>query len=336
MRLVVVGASQFGEKCLRLAGAVEQVEIVGVVTSPRNFKISYRPEGVTNALHSDLALTAAELGVPAAVMTTHMSDPELLSQVRDWNPDLFLVAGWYHMIPRSWRSIAPAYGLHASLLPDYSGGAPLVWALINGETETGITLFQMDDGVDSGPIVSQQAIPILKTDTIATLYQRAECAGLGLLLPFLSTIGREQVSLRPQFHPNRRIVPQRQPDDGQIDWRLTSIEIDRFVRAQTDPYPGAFSVIDKKRIGIFRVGRLHSKHQMGKKLPGQVALSNGAVLVETGDGFLKIVEIEYLGKRIGGNYLSSFFVKLNSGVTPFRFSLPEQKIGEFKEEPGSR
>jgi methionyl-tRNA formyltransferase len=83
-----------------------------------------------------------------------MNEPGLFQTVTSWNPDAFLVAGWYHMIPKIWRNLAPAYGLHASLLPDYSGGAPLVWAMINGETKTGVTLFQMDDGVDSGPIVA--------------------------------------------------------------------------------------------------------------------------------------------------------------------------------------
>ena len=85
------------------------------------------------------------------------------------------------MVPKSWREIAPAYGLHASLLPKYGGGAPLVWAIINGEKETGITPFQMDDGVDSGPIAGQIQEPIKTGDTIATLYARIEQSGVGVV-----------------------------------------------------------------------------------------------------------------------------------------------------------
>ena len=89
-----------------------------------------------------------------------MRDPALLEKVACWKPEAFLVSGWYHMVPRKWRALAPAYGLHASLLPDYSGGAPLVWAMIKGEEKTGITLFQLGDGVDDGPILGQAETPI--------------------------------------------------------------------------------------------------------------------------------------------------------------------------------
>ena len=88
-----------------------------------------------------------------------MNESLLIEKVNAWKPDLFIVVGWYHILPKSWRNLAPAYGMHASLLPNYSGGAQLFWAMINGEKKTGITLFKMDDGIDSGPIVGQKNNP---------------------------------------------------------------------------------------------------------------------------------------------------------------------------------
>ena len=107
---------------------------MGVVTAPETFSISYRPAGVRNVLYADIESFAKDHSLRLATLKRSMNETGLLEIVEEWEPDLFLVAGWYHMIPRAWRAVAPAYGLHASLLPDYSGGAPLVWSMINGES----------------------------------------------------------------------------------------------------------------------------------------------------------------------------------------------------------
>jgi methionyl-tRNA formyltransferase len=174
-------------------------------------------------------------------MTGKMSDPDLIDQVKAWAPDFILVVGWYHMIPKAIRSIAPTAGLHASLLPDYSGGAPLVWAIINGEKKTGISFFVMEDGVDSGAIIGQAEEPITFEDTIATLYGRIEEAGLKLVETHLPKIADGTATYTVQDESQRRLVPQRSPEDGKIDWNQEALAIYNFVRAQTKPYPGAFT-----------------------------------------------------------------------------------------------
>ncbi len=148
-----------------------------------------------------------------------MKNPLLFEKIRFLRPDFFLVVGWYHLVPRSWRNLAPAYGLHASLLPDYSGGAPLVWAIINGEMQTGITLFQFEDSVDSGPVIAQEATPIFDKDDITTLYERIEHISLGLLQANIPRIIDGSAELMPQNERLRRVFPQRSPEDGKIDWR---------------------------------------------------------------------------------------------------------------------
>jgi methionyl-tRNA formyltransferase len=243
VRIVFIGASGFGMRAAETLARLADCQLVGVVTAPRQFSISYRPTGVTNVLFADLSEFASARDIPYHILNRGMNDPELFRVVCNWQPDCFVVVGWYHMVPASWRKLAPAYGLHASLLPNYSGGAPLVWAMINGEARTGITLFQFDDGVDSGPILGSLATNITHDDTIATLYSRIEDLGLKLLKKNLPLLARGAGKFIVQDESQRRVFPQRGPEDGKIDWTQHANRIHDFIRAQTRPYPGAFSCL---------------------------------------------------------------------------------------------
>jgi len=211
-----------------------------------------------------------------------MSDESLYLAVSSWSPDAFVVVGWYHKVPKRWRLLAHAYGLHASLLPAYSGGAPLVWAMINGENTTGITLFQLDDGVDTGPILGQATTQISAVDTIATLYARIEELGVALLLEHLPKLATGQATLRPQPATGRRVCPQRGPEDGEIDWSKPAVQIDRFVRAQTKPYPGAFFVDGTERIIVWSVQL--TDVDLGDCRPGEVVAIEHGIFAAAGDG----------------------------------------------------
>lgn len=249
MRIVVIGASKFGLRCLEKVMTLPKCEVVGIVTNPETFSISYRPEGVKNVLYADFRPLAEKHKIPVFVMKGKMSDPLLVKTIQKWEPDFILVVGWYHMVPRSIREIALTAGLHASLLPDYSGGAPLVWAIINGEQETGISLFILEDGVDNGNIIGQKAEPIYLNDTIATLYGRIEKRGIELIEDHLPQVAQGKLIRIKQDETMRRIMPQRHPEDGEIDWNWSALQIYNFIRAQTRPYPGAFTFYkNEKRI----------------------------------------------------------------------------------------
>jgi methionyl-tRNA formyltransferase len=304
MNLVFVGASKFGLRCLELANRTADVQIVGVITAPRVFSISYRPDGVTNVLHADVEACAQGHGIPVETLRTSMSDPVLFETVRGWNPEGLLVAGWYHMVPKSWRTLAPAYGLHASLLPDYSGGAPLVWAMINGEKRTGITLFQMDDGVDSGPIVAQAIEPILPDDTIASLYSRIEERGLELLSVALPSLAIGSLKLRLQDENRRRVFPQRKPDDGVIDWCQDAAVIDRFVRAQTKPYPGAFTTHLGRRFHIWATKPVNGQSSAA---PGTVHKTADGYVVACKTGCILLEDTSYEQHDLTGSQLAALF-----------------------------
>lgn len=279
MNIVFIGASKFGLRVLETILSIKNVHIIGAITAPEKFKISYNKEGVINILHADITAMCRGNKIPVVEMLNGMKDDALFKQVASWNPDIFLVSGWYHMIPKSWRDLAPAYGLHASLLPDYSGGAPLVWAMINGETETGITFFQFDEGVDSGPIVAQKKVSIYEDDTIATLYARIEDAGIGLLRDHLPALICGRAMLQRQDESGRRIFSQRSPSDGRIDWSKSARDIHNFIRAQTKPYPGAFSIMNGKKVSIWSstIGGDNCNLRLG-----EVYLSAGNIVVGCG------------------------------------------------------
>jgi methionyl-tRNA formyltransferase len=171
--------------------------------------------------------------------------------IKEIEPDLILVMGWYYMVPRRIRELARhgAWGIHASLLPKYAGGAPLVWAMINGEKETGITLFRLGDGVDDGDIIEQKSFVIEFEDTIKEVYEKANEAAKDILVKSLGQI--ERIMPKPQVESQIEIYPQRRPEDGEIDLKKTALEIYNFVRAQSSPYPGAFiKTVDGKRLVI--------------------------------------------------------------------------------------
>ena len=282
MRIVFLGASQFGMRCLRTALAAPGCEVVGVVTAPRTFSISYRPQGVTNVLHADAREVCSAAGIPCVDLpAAGMKDEALLAQVRAWRPDAFLVAGWYHIVPKAWRALAPAYGLHGSLLPHYRGGAPLVWAIINGERETGITLFRFDDGVDTGPVLAQGRTPITPEDTIATLYARIEEIGEGLLRETLPRLADGSAVATPQDPAAGSSFPQRGPEDGLIDWTQPAARLYDFVRAQTKPYPGAFFLDHGTKVVVWSAGIAADGVPLA---PGEVRRLGDRVLAGAGGG----------------------------------------------------
>lgn len=303
LRVVFIGASHFGLKCLKKLEQISNCEVVGIVTAPQKFAISYRPSGVTNVLHADIETYARSQGLPFRMLTGKMTDPEILDDVRRWRPDLMVVVGWYHMVPKAMREISRTIGMHASLLPDYAGGAPLVWAIINGEKQTGITLFEFADGVDDGLVLAQTAEPILERDTIATLYARIEDRGLELLQGQIPLIARGADKMFEQDVSKRRVFPQRSPEDGHIDWNWPARRIYDFVRAQTRPYPGAFSFFRGRRITLWSVEVIEGG-KVGDRSVGSILLDSTlkyAIVVCGDNGRVLLREVELDGAIFSGD-----------------------------------
>jgi methionyl-tRNA formyltransferase len=228
--------------------------ISALFTIPQEFSISYSNQKVKNYNYSDLELIANENKVPCYYIES--SEPgkksgDYYKTIMELKPDVILVMGWYYMVPKKIRELAKygAWGIHASMLPDYAGGAPLVWAIINGEKETGITLFKLDDGVDDGDIIYQKRIEIAEEDSIKTVYEKVTNFSKIILLEALQNIST--ISFTPQDKSKLKIYPQRKPEDGEINWDWDAKRIKNFIRAQTKPYPGAFTIIKNKKVTIW-------------------------------------------------------------------------------------
>lgn len=218
---------------------------------PKEFSISYSSEKVVNYNYANLESIAKENGIEYYEISEASKTEMQKYSSRIQKLDLLLVLGWYYMIPKSIRELTKhgAWGIHASLLPSYSGGAPLNWAIINGENSTGVTLFRFEDGVDNGDIIAQKEFSIEYEDTIKDVYKKATQASKEILISTLNDI--QNVTFKKQDEEQRTIFPQRKPEDGEIDLDKTANEIYNFIRAQSSPYPGAFiKTVDGKKIVI--------------------------------------------------------------------------------------
>ncbi|MDB9718188.1 methionyl-tRNA formyltransferase [Candidatus Pelagibacter sp.] len=306
MNFIFIGSGKFGLKCLRTCLKIPNLSLKTILTIPESFNISYNSKPIKNILHVDFKKIANDLSIPLKVLKNSMNDPGLLEEVISLKPKFLIVAGWYHMIPKKWLDKIPAYALHASLLPDYTGGAPLVWAIINGETKTGVTLFKMDNNIDSGPIIDQEECNITNDDTIKTLYTRIEISAVNLLKNSLSKIIRKKINFKIQDNSKRRIFPQRKPEDGLIDWKWRSIEIDRFIRAQTKPYPGAYTILNNSKLHIWKAEIINKKHKLYQ--PGKISFKNSDYCtIECSNSYIKLLKISYMNHDYSQKNIKNIF-----------------------------
>lgn len=301
MRIVFIGASDLSLACLESLPA--KIEVCGIITAPRQFRISYSADKVTNIRYADLGRFGDSRGIPVYEMQKNMLEEGVLSHLAAWRPNFILVIGWYHMVPKKIRALAPlgTAGIHASLLPLYSGGAPLVWAMINQEKETGITFFYMEDGVDNGDIISQTRFSIEPKDTIADLLDKTRQASISTLQTQLPLIAAGKAARLPQNESARTLFPQRSPADGKIDWQQPAPKILSFVRAQTKPYPGAFGLVHGEKLTIWEAAPMS---QCSQARPGTVLTDGkekGGLCIQTGaSGSLEIIAVQWQGKDMTG------------------------------------
>lgn len=256
MKCVFMLASKYGMQCLDAVKDIQNVEIAGVLTPKQEYHLKYngnQTKVVKNEIFQELMQKCGQEDIPVYVMEK-MNQPNTKRIIYEWNPELIIVSGWYHIIGKEILEIPEkgVIGLHAALLPRYRGGAPLVWQIINGEEYTGITLFYIGEGIDDGDIIAQKKVKIREDDTIDTLYSRVGEEGILLLKENLPLIFANHAPRKKQLDLcDSDIYPQRSPQDGIINWDSSSGDIYNFVRAQTKPYPGAFTYYKRYKIIIW-------------------------------------------------------------------------------------
>lgn len=293
---IFFGATNFS-KDLLLFLIKKKLKPVAIFSIPEYFKISYSKREVKNFNYCNLKKIADKFKIPYyEVQSTKEKKNKYFKIFKDLNPDIMLFLGWYYMVPESIRRLSKygAWAIHASLLPKYAGGAPLVWALINGEKKTGVSLFRMENGVDDGDIISQKSFSINFKDNINDIYKKATIFSKKILVTSLKNF--KNLKYKKQDKKKLKIYPQRSPKDGKINWHHKAIDIYNFIRAQTKPYPCAFSKIKNSNqiIKIINCKVFFRKNKNNNF--GEIIELNKKILVVTKCQYIELLKIEIKGK----------------------------------------
>ena len=297
LRIVFMGTPEFAVPSLRalVAGGYN---VVGVVTTPD------KPAGRGQKLHeSNVKVAARELGLPV-LQPVKLRDPEFVGALRALRPDLGIVIA-FRMLPEIVWAMPRlgTFNLHASLLPQYRGAAPINWAIINGETETGVTTFLLNHEIDKGAILDQVRVPIGPEDTVGTMYERLMNLGTSLVTRTVDRIAAGDITPVEQQSVDEqtlRPAPKIFKEDCRIDWTRPGRRIVDFIRGLS-PYPAAWAEMYREgdatssTVKIFSASFEQAQH--GE--PCGTIESDGRTLIRVAcaDGWITLGELQLAGKK---------------------------------------
>jgi methionyl-tRNA formyltransferase len=289
MRIVFMGTPDFAVPSLEVLLKSDD-QVVGIVTQPD------RPKGRGQVLTSSPVKLIAQREHIPFLQPTKMKDPDFLAALEAWKPDLIAVAAFGRILPSVILRLPPmgCINVHGSLLPKYRGAGPIQWAIINGETETGITTMLMDEGMDTGAMLVQERISIGPDDTAGSLSLRLAELGGRLLAATLAQLKAGTLVPRPQDHSQATMAPLLKKEDGVIDWSMPAATIANRIRGLT-PWPGAYTFFGAERWVICRASVTHEATSLA---PGQIcAVTKDAIHAAAGQGVLTITELQPANSR---------------------------------------
>jgi methionyl-tRNA formyltransferase len=311
MRIVYLGTPAFAVPPLQSLMTAGH-RIVGVVT-----RID-KPAGRGKMLTPPAVKVAAVQAGLTVFQPKRVREPASVDAIRAMGPEAIVVAAYGQILPKD-LLVLPRYGcinIHASLLPAYRGAAPVNWAIINGEARSGITIMQMDEGLDTGAILAQESIPIGPGDTAGGLTEKLSELGSRLIVDTLARIEAGGVAEVPQDPARATMAPLLRKEDGLIDWRMAAPEIHNRVRGLS-PWPGAYSFLDGKLVKI-----LATEPADGTGEPGVLYEHGGDGLAAgTGQGLLRILGLQPEGKR---PMTAAEFLRGHRGAAGKKFASPER------------
>ena len=216
--------------------------------------------------------------------------------------DLLLMVNWRYLVTEAVYSRARkgAYVLHDSLLPAYRGFSPTVWAMINGESETGATLFRAAEDYDAGDIVDQRRVPIGAKDTIADVVEQVTRAYVRIIDDNLENLLAGKANAQPQDHSKATYTCKWTPHDALINWHSSSQSIYNLVRASSKPYPGAFTYLNGRKLTVWSAKLSEDRRSFVASVPGRIVCveSGEGATVLTGDGLILLQDVEFEGEGI--------------------------------------
>ena len=289
LRIVFMGTPDFAVPALQaLLDSPDQV--VAVICQPdrkkgRGRKLSPPP----------VKLLALQAGIPV-LQPTAIRTKEFLETIQDLRPDLIVVTAYGRILPGSLLNLPPlgTINVHGSLLPKYRGAAPIQWAVINGERETGVTIMQMDEGMDTGDILLPVSLPIEEDDTSGTLFVKLSELGGQALVKAIALLKEDRLQPVKQDDTLATEAPMLSKKMGQLDWSRDAAELHCLIRG-LDPWPSAYGFLAGRRFRFFKPQVIRKEVV---EEPGTLCRADkNGILVATGDDYLLIREIQPEGKK---------------------------------------
>ncbi len=289
LRIIFMGTPDFAVPALhKLLYGPDHV--VAVITQPD------RPKGRGKKLSPPpVKLAAEKAGIPVLQPTTIRTE-EFAATLRSYNPDLIIVAAYGRILPPSILELPPlgCINIHGSLLPRHRGAAPIQWAIINGDKEAGVTIMQMDAGMDTGDILLPAAIPLTPDETAGSLFPKLAELGGATLIEALDLLRGDQLYPIEQNHDLATAAPPLTKEDGCLDWNRPAVELHCRIRG-LDPWPAAYSFIEGQRFRFFTPEVIHRD---GGQPPGTlIHADHQGLLIATAKDCLLIKEIQPEGKK---------------------------------------
>lgn len=299
LKIVFFGTPEFAVESLDKL-VTNGKDIAAVVTMPD--KIAGRGHKL---IQSDVKKYAISHGIKV-LQPEKLKDSEFLQQLREINADLFVVIA-FRMLPDEVWQMPPlgTFNLHASLLPKYRGAAPINWAVIKGETETGVTTFFLKHEIDTGDIIQQEKIKILPEDNVGDVHDKLMHLGAEMVLETVENIEKGEVSPLPQPEGEFIPAPKIFKETCRIEWNQPAREIHNFIRGLS-PYPAAWSTFqdnrnnDRTDVKIFKTKVSNEENILNEEIkgePGSVSIIKNRMFVSTGDIPLEILSLQPAGKK---------------------------------------
>lgn len=293
MRVIFMGTPDFSVETLEALIAAEH-DVCLAVTQPD------RPKGRGKEMQaSPVKEKALFHGIPV-YQPRRVRDPECVEELRKYHADVIVVVAFGQILPASVLELTP-YGcvnVHASLLPKYRGAAPIQWAIIEGETVTGVTTMQMDEGLDTGDMIMKTEVPVSEDETGETLHEKLSAAGAALCVETLRALEDGTAVFEKQGESPTAYARMLTKELGNIDWTEPAVRIERLIRG-LNSWPSAYTYWNGKLMKIWRAEVLQTQPEdAGDIRPGTIAaVGRDSFTVRTGDGDLRILEVQMPGKK---------------------------------------
>lgn len=289
MKIIFMGTPDFAAGSLQKLLESEH-QVVAVVTQPD------KPKGRGGTMQSPPVKEAAKQAGVMVCQPVRVRNPEFLKVLQDLEADVVVVVAFGQILPPEILSMK-RYGcinVHASLLPKYRGAAPIQWAVINGETESGVTTMQMDAGLDTGDMLLKAVVPLSAKETAGSLFVKLKEAGAELLLKTLDGLASGTITPQKQGETPTAYAKMLKKEMGLIDWTKDAVVIERLIRG-LNPWPSAYTKLDGKTLKIWAADVIPKE---SGKAPGSIIeAAKDRILVQTGNGLLAIKNLQLEGKK---------------------------------------